>query len=311
MGAQIRVYRRRIKSVQSTKKITGAMQLIAGSRLGRARGRLNAVRPYGDAIVRVTTTAVSEVSLDHALLKKRDNPRRAGILVVTSDRGLAGAYSANVLRAVASLEAELQERGMETVLYVVGRKGEGYYNFRSRKVEKSWVGMTENPTGETARDIRDTLLEAYLRGESEQGHEAAAAGGPVALDEIHVVATKFVNLLSQQVRLVKLLPLKVTTEVASSEPRPLYDFEPDEDSVLDAVLRRYVASVIALALLEAAASESASRQRAMKSATENADDLIRDLTRLANEARQADITTEINEIVGGADALAATGSEYE
>ena len=311
MGAQIRVYRRRIRSVQSTRKITGAMQLIAGSRLGRARARLNSVRPYGDAIIRVTTTAVSQVSVDHPLMHKRTNPRRAGILVVTSDRGLAGAYSANVLRAVASLEAELHERGMETVLYVVGRKGEGYYRFRNRRVEQSWSGMTESPTGDVAREIRDTLLEAYLRGASEEGHEAAAQGGPVALDEIHVVATKFVNLLSQQVRLVKLMPLKVTEEVAPAEPQPLYDFEPDETSVLDAVLRRYVASVIALALLEAAASESASRQRAMKSATENADELIRDLTRLANEARQADITTEINEIVGGADALAAARSEFE
>ena len=305
MGAQLRVYRRRIRSVTATKKITRAMELISSSRIVKAQQRVAASDPYARALYRAVSLAASHSSEKHALLTKAANPKRAAILVVTADRGLAGAYSANILREVEQLTKLLAEQGMEAERYVVGRKAQGYYKFREKSVAGVWTGITDNPQPSHADEIAEQLLAAYnLGGEN---------GG---VDEIHIVYTRFKNRVSQVVEVLRVLPLQIVEEVLPSgvdityaEPHkavlPTYDFEPSADSVLDALLPKYVTYLVYASLLQAAASEHAARQRAMKSATENADDLIKTYTRLANQARQSEITQEISEIVGGADALAS------
>jgi F-type H+-transporting ATPase subunit gamma len=295
MPAQLRVYRRRIKSVQSTKKITRAMELIATSRIARAQQRVRAAKPYAEEISRVITAVASQTNVDHPLTTEHDNPRRAAVLVVTSDRGLAGAYSSNALRTAEALYQTLRDEGKESAIYVVGRKAAGYYRFRGRQVERDFTGFSEQPDYDSAKAVADALIEHFVRPGEEGG-----------VDEIHVVFTEFRSMLTQRAVARRILPMVIveTDEPPDDGPLPLYEFEPSAELVLDALLPRYVESRVFAALLESAASESAARRRAMKAATDNAEELIKSLTRAANSARQAEITQEISEIVGGANALA-------
>jgi len=308
MGAQLRVYRRRIRSVQSTKKITKAMELVATSRIAKAQQRVQASQPYATEITRVLSALASNSNTDHPLLVERAEPKRAAVLVVTSDRGLAGAYSANAIRTAAELMALLREERKEPMLYVIGRKGVGYYRFRRRPVAASWTGFSEQPAFENAREAGETLVRAFLQ-DSERSEAEPDEEGVVGVDEIHIVYTEFRSMLTQVPVARRIAPLVV--EESEEEPPegylPAYEFEPEPEELLDALLPKYVNTRIYAALLESAASESASRRRAMKAATDNAEDLIKSLTREANQARQAEITQEISEIVGGSDALAAAG----
>jgi F-type H+-transporting ATPase subunit gamma len=298
LGAQLRAIRRQIRSVQATKKITRAMELIAASQIRRAQERVQAARPYAASITRALGDVTGQAdNLEHPLLEERDETNAAAVFVVTSDRGLAGAYSANVLRRTEELIQALRDDGTEPKIYAVGRKAIGYYRFRERKVEKSWQGISERPSYDEAKDIAGALIGAFV------DHE---------VDEIFGVFTDYVSALTQRAEARRFLPLTVEdTEVAEQGPYPLYLFEPDAQSILDALVPRYVEMRVFAALLESAASEHAARQRAMKSATDNADELIKTYTRIANQARQAEITTEISEIVGGAEALAAAAAASE
>ena len=306
MGAKLREYRRRIRSVQSTKKITRAMELIAASRIVKAQQRILAARPYAEAITGVVSTVASQSGhVDHPLTTPRDNPSRAAVLLLTSDRGLAGGYSANVLRSGEQLNARLRDEGKEPVPFLVGRKAVGYYRFRNRDVSRQWTGFTEQPAYSDAKAVADALLEAFVAGSDGQT-ESGAQG----VDEIHIVYTEFKSLASQRAVAKRMLPLVVEFSAEAEPPPELnFEFEPSAEGVLDALLPRYIEARIYASMLDAAASEQAARQRAMKSATDNADELIKSLTRDANSARQAEITQEIMEIVGGAEALAKTGSE--
>jgi F-type H+-transporting ATPase subunit gamma len=295
MGAQLRIYRRRISAVQSTKKITKAMELIATSRIAKAQQRVKESSPYAEAITETVTIVASSSSTEHVLTTERDNPGRVAVLVITSDRGLAGAYSSTALRSAEQLTVRLREEGMDPVPYVVGRKGVAYYKFRNREMGESWTGFSEQPQYENAREIADTLIDAFLTGSEDGG-----------IDEIHLVFTEFVSMISQRTKTVRLLPLVVEETESEEGPMPLYEFEPSAEGVLDALLPRYLQSRIWNALLQSAAAESAARRRAMKSASDNADELVKSLTRAANAARQAEITQEIMEIVGGAEALSGT-----
>ena len=296
MGAQQREYRQRSRSVQSTQKITRAMELIAASRVVKARQRVAETTPYAGAITRaVSAVATHTEDIDHPLVTARENPRRAAMIVITSDRGLAGAYSASVLKRSEQLRELLQDEGMEVVPYLTGRKAESYYRFRGREFAQSWTGFSDAPTFEVAKEIAETGVREFVKG--------AENGG---VDELHIVYTRFINMVSQEVQVTRLLPLEVVEDEAprTENAYPLYEFEPSGPEVLDALLPRYITSRVWNALLQAAASELAARQRAMKSATDNAEELIKTYTRLANQARQAEITQEISEIVGGASALA-------
>jgi F-type H+-transporting ATPase subunit gamma len=321
MAAQIRVLRRRIRSTQSIKKITRAMELIATSRIMKARARVDAARPYAEQITAVLSELASNSALDHPLLVERENPRRAAVLVVTSDRGQCGGYNVNVLKEAEQLQQLLREQGKEPVLYVIGRKGVSYYKFRRRPVEQSWTGFSEQPTYADAAAAARTLVEAFMA-----GTDASAEGGVQGVDELHLVYTQFKNMVTQVPQARRMAPLEVeyapdtvgapggeVEERRSTQPAgkvaPLYEFEPNADTLFDALLPKYIGARLFAALLEAAASESANRQRAMKAATDNANELIRTLTLEANQARQAQITQEISEIVGGADALVSAGSE--
>ena len=324
MAAQIRVLRRRIRSTQSIKKITRAMELIATSRIAKARARVEAAKPYAEQMTAVLTELASNSALDHPLLVERENPERAAVLVVTS-RGQAGGYNANVLREAEQLQTMLREQGKEPVLYVIGRKGVNYYRFRRRKVAASWTGFSEQPTYEHAAEAARVLVAAFMAGAGERDTEEAAemAGAPSeaveSVDELHLVYTQFKNMVTQTPQARRMAPMEVeyadedsssgTSSSDGNEIRALYTFEPDAETLFDALLPRYVGARLFAALLESAASESANRQRAMKAATDNANDLIRDLTLESNQARQAQITQEISEIVGGADALVTAGSE--
>ncbi len=295
MGAQLRVYRRRIKSVQSTKKITRAMELIAASRIAKANARVQASKPYALQITRVISALASQRAIDHPLVTESENPSRAAVLVISSDRGLAGGYNANVLRQASALEELLRSEGKEPVTYLIGRKAVSFYRFRGRKVEQSWTGFSEQPEYSNAREAADALIAAFVTPSEEGG-----------VDEIHVVHTDYISALTQKPVANRVLPLLVEDSDAPPPdgPLPLYEFEPSAEELLDALLPRYVQTRVYAALLDSAASESASRRRAMKAATDNAEELIKTLTRAANSARQAEITQEISEIVGGAAALA-------
>jgi F-type H+-transporting ATPase subunit gamma len=296
MGAQQREYRQRSKSIQSMKKITRAMELIAASRVVKARQRVVETTPYANAITRAVSAVASFSDVDHPLTMERENVRRAGVLIISSDRGLAGAYSGNVLKRAEQLRELLESEGKEVAPYLTGRKAESFYRFRGRSFEQSWSGFSDAPTFEVAREIAERLTADFIAG---------SEGGGV--DELHIVSTRFLNMVTQEVQVVRLLPLEVVEDdepVTEEDIYPLYEFEPTGPEVLDALLPRYVVSRIWNALLQASASELAARQRAMKSATDNADELIKTYTRLANQARQAEITQEISEIVGGASALA-------
>ncbi|MBS1695741.1 MAG: F0F1 ATP synthase subunit gamma [Actinobacteria bacterium] len=304
MAATLRELRGRIRSAGSIKKITKAQELIATSRIAKAQARVEAARPYATEITHMLTNLAGASALDHPLLVERENPKRAGILVVSSDRGLCGGYNANVLRRAEELFSLLREEGKNPVVYVVGRKALGYYSFRNRKVVDSWTGFSERPTYDNAKEIADTLVTAFMSGADDDGDDPGD-DGILGVDELHIVFTEFKSMLSQTAEARRIAPMVV--EYVGEEdtgPHTLFSFEPDPETLFGALLPRYVATRVYAALLEAAASESASRRRAMKSATDNADDLIKALTLAANRERQAQITQEISEIVGGANALA-------
>jgi F-type H+-transporting ATPase subunit gamma len=299
VGAQQRVFRRRIRSVQSTKKITRAMELIAASRIVKAQQRVAASTPYAEALTAVAQAVASNATTDHLLTTARENASKAAVLVITSDRGLAGGYSSNALKTAESLVVTLRGEGKDAKLYVIGRKGVSFYRFRGREIADSWTGFSEQPDYRHAKEAADTIIEAFEKGGENGG-----------VDELHVVYTEFVNAVTQRPKAVRLLPLVIVeTDERPAVPMPLYEFEPSPEAVLDALLPRYVESRVWNALLQSAASESAARRRAMKSATDNADELIKTYVRQANAARQAEITQEIMEIVGGAEALSVTGSD--
>lgn len=295
-GSQ-RIYRQRIRSTETLKKMFRAMELIAASRIAKARAAAERAYPYAAAITRAVSAVATHSDVEHELLTERDDTNRVAILVITADRGMAGAYSAMVLREAERLRDQLQEEGKDPVLYVTGRRGVSFYNFRSVPVVHTWTGDSDNPNADTARDIANTLVGAFNAPEDMGG-----------VSELHVVYTRFRTMVSQEPAVVRMLPLEVVEGVApvGEDPVPLYEFEPNPDAVLDALLPRYIESRIFNSLLQASASELAARQRAMHTATENAEDLINTYTRLANQARQAEITQEISEIVSGADALAAS-----
>ncbi|MBP7972330.1 MAG: F0F1 ATP synthase subunit gamma [Candidatus Nanopelagicales bacterium] len=309
MGAQQRIFKQRIKDTQSTKKITRAMELIASSRIVKAQAAVQSTAPYARALYNALTLAASHAQVNHTLLTAEEKPKRAAILVITADRGLAGAYSSNAIKEAEALAENLRAKDIEPVFFVVGRKGVSFYKFRERPIADSWVGFSDNPKYANAKEAAGALLEAYLKPADEGG-----------VDEVHGVYTEFVNRVTQVPRALQVLPLQVVEEVVDvsgshisggeekggSAAWPLYDFEPDATTTLDALLPRYIEHLLYVGMLQSAASEHAARQRAMKSATDNAEDLIRRYTRQANQARQAEITQEISEIVGGADALAST-----
>jgi F-type H+-transporting ATPase subunit gamma len=309
MAAQLRTLRRRITSVTSTKKITKAMELVATSRIAKAQERVQASLPYSWAITDVMTALASSADINHPLLVPRPDVRRAGVLLITSDRGLCGAYNANAIRTAEELITKLREEGKQIRLYVVGRKGVTYYSFRDRDIEMSWTGFSEQPTFADARVISDTLITAFMAG-ADDVDGGPGPDGIDGVDELHVVHTEFKSLMTQTPAANFLAPLQVEeTEATEEITLPAYEYEPDPETLLDALLPKYINTRIYAALIDAAASESAARRRAMKSATDNAEEMIRTLTRQMNSARQGEITQEISEIVGGANALAATGSE--
>lgn len=296
MPASLRDLRQRRSSVTTIKKVTRAMELIAASRIVKAQQRAQSSAPYARELTRAVSAVATFSNVDHPLTTESDNPTRAAVLLITSDRGLAGAYSSSVIRQGEELNQLLRESGKTAVPYLAGRKATAFYAFRRREVAGRWEGFSDAPTYAHAREIADALIEAFLKPTEEGG-----------VDEIHVVYTRFVSMLTQKAEVIRLLPLEVVEgeePPADSELLPLYEFEPDAETVLDELLPLYVASRIQYCLLQAAASELASRQRAMKSATDNAQQLIERLTREANQARQAEITQEISEIVGGSAALA-------
>ncbi|MEI6590541.1 MAG: F0F1 ATP synthase subunit gamma [Actinomycetes bacterium] len=301
MGAQLRVYRQKIKSAQTTKKITRAMELISASRIAKAQQRVLASTPYSRAVTRAVSAVATYSNVDHPLTTEPARIDRAAIVVFTSDRGLAGAFSSNVLKETDQLAALLQSQGKEVVYYLVGRKSVSFFGFRRRASLKSWTGGTDLPQFDTAKEIADAILQAFKTDYKDGG-----------VDEIHIVYNRFVSMISQVPEVVRLLPLEVvegTEKPAANEVFPLYEFEPDVTKVLDALLPVYIESRLFNAMLQSAASEHAARQKAMKSATDNAEKLILNYTRLSNSARQAEITQQISEIVGGADALSSAGKE--
>jgi F-type H+-transporting ATPase subunit gamma len=299
MGAQLRLVRQRISTVQSIAKITRAQELIASSRIVRAQQQQRAAQPYARELTRAVEAVISRsTNITHPFTTEPLHPTRAAVLILTSDQGFAGAYNANVLREAARLRQTLHDRGVQPVLYVAGRKGISWHRFRDLELAGSWSGFSAAPRYRDAKAIADVLLEAFNAEDASK------------VDEIHLAGTEFVSMLTQRPSVRRLLPLEIeeTDEPSPSGPLPQYEFEPDPERVLDALMPQYVASRIFYALLEAAASELASRRRAMKAATDNANDLIETLTREANNARQAEITQEISEIVGGANALAGASA---
>jgi F-type H+-transporting ATPase subunit gamma len=307
MAGQIQALRRRVRSTRSTKKITKAQELVATSRIAKAQERVQASRPYAEAITDVLTALASNANIDHPLLVPRERVRRAGVLVVTSDRGLCGAYNANAIRTAEQLIARLRGDNKQVALYVIGRKGVTYYRFRNREIAGSWTGFSEQPRFENAREIGETLIDAFVAG-ADDVDNGVGADGLHGVDELHVVSTQFRSLMTQTPVARFLAPMQVE-EHEGEGPMPAYEFEPDPEELLDALLPKYINTRIYAALIDSAASESASRRRAMKSATDNAEEMIKSLTRQMNSARQAAITQEISEIVGGANALAAAGDE--
>jgi F-type H+-transporting ATPase subunit gamma len=303
MAATLRELRGRIRSAGSIKKITKAQELIATSRIGKAQNRLEAARPYAFEITAMLTTLAAEAALDHPLLVEREDRKRAGVLVVSSDRGLCGGYNSNVFRRAEELFSLIRQEGKTPIVYAVGRKALNYYRFRNWKITDSWNGFSEQPTYENAQEIASTLVDAFLAGADDHGDDPGP-DGVLGLDELHIVYTEFKSMMSQSAVAHRIAPMVVEYVEEEEGPRTLYSFEPDATTLFDALLPRYLATRIYASLLESAASELASRQRAMKSATDNADDLIRELTLMANRERQAQITQEISEIVGGANALA-------
>ncbi|SHI63878.1 F-type H+-transporting ATPase subunit gamma [Tessaracoccus bendigoensis DSM 12906] len=309
MASSLRELRQRRKSVSTTKKITRAMELIAASRIVKAQQAARAAAPYTRELDHaMTALAFANDEIDHPLLRHVPNPKRSALLVITSDRGLAGAYSSNAIKAGEQLRAKLMAEGQEVDLYVTGQKGVGYYDFRNIPIVQSWTGFSDAPTFERAREIGRALSTSFLKPTEEGG-----------VDQVHTVGTRFVSMVTQLPLPRRLLPVEVVdsddmpledSEAPADQSAPIYSFEPDPHTVLDALFPMFVSNRVFFALQMSAASELASRQRAMKSATDNAQTLIEQLTRQANQARQAEITQEITEIVGGASALAeSAGNE--
>ncbi|MFC9281259.1 F0F1 ATP synthase subunit gamma [Streptomyces collinus] len=297
MGAQLRVYKRRIRSVSATKKITKAMEMIAASRVVKAQRKVAASTPYAQELTRAVTAVGTGSNTKHPLTTETENPTRAAVLLLTSDRGLAGAFNSNAIKAAEQLTERLEREGKQVDTYIVGRRGVAHYNFRERTLAGTFTGFTDEPTYADAKKVAAPLIEAIEKDTDEGG-----------VDELHIVYTEFVSMMTQTALDARLLPLRLDEVAKEAKPQgeilPLYDFEPSAEDVLDALLPRYVESRIYNALLQSAASKHAATRRAMKSATDNAGELINTLSRLANAARQAEITQEISEIVGGASALA-------
>ena len=292
-----------MRSVKATKKITKAMELISASRIVKAQQRVAASSPYANELTRAVTAVASYSSTNHPLTTPSENPRRAAVLIITADRGMAGAYSNAAIKEGDQLVTALRERGLATEAYLVGRKAVNYYRFRSREIAGSWTGFSDNPTYVHAKEVSDALISAFVA-----DSETVATG----VDELHIVYTQFKSMITQIPEARRMLPLEVVeSEATSSTLLPMYEFEPNAAEVLNSLLPRYIEARVFNAMLQSAASEHAARRRAMKSATDNADELIKSLTRLANAARQAEITQEISEIVGGADALASASAGSE
>jgi F-type H+-transporting ATPase subunit gamma len=299
MGSQLRVYRQKIRSAKTTKKITRAMELISASRIQKAQQRVSASNPYTQAINKAVSAVATYSDVDHPLTRKVESPTRSAIVVFTSDRGLAGAFSSSVLKETERLTKRLQDQGQEVLYYLVGRKAVANFKFRQRQSEKEWTGDTDVPTVETAREIAKEITELFNRDTEDGG-----------ADKIYLVGNQFVSMMVQEPNTTRLLPLEIVEEEAEKQDvYPLYAFEPEVDEVLDALLPVYIENRIYNKMLQSAAAEHAARQKAMKSATDNAEKLILNFTRLANQARQAEITQQISEIVGGADALATVSED--
>ena len=297
MAVSLREYRARIKSTESMKKITRAMELIAASRIIKAQQRAQQAAPYARELTRAVSAVATFSNVEHPLTKEEEDPKRAAVLVITSDRGLAGGYSSSLLKEVERLAERLREEGKEIDYFLAGRKAEAYFKFRQRPFIDSWTGFSDQPNYDDAAEIGRALIESFLKDPGEEGD----------VDEVHIVYTRFRSMLVQEPTAIRLLPLEVVEGEEAPEGDellPLYEFEPSAEAVLDGLLPQYVQSRIFYCLLQAAASELAARQKAMKSATDNAEELIKKFTRIANQARQAGITQEISEIVGGVNALA-------
>lgn len=322
--ANLRELRDRIRSVNSTKKITKAQELIATSRITKAQGRVAAAAPYAEEIQNVLERLASASSLDHPMLREREGGKRAAVLVVSSDRGMAGGYNHNVFKKAAELEKLLAEQGYEVVRYVTGSKGVGYYKFREDYVAGAWTGFSQDPDWNATHDVRRHLIDGFTATSDgtakwRDGLNVAEGQEIQGFDQVHVVYTEFVSMLTQKPVVHQLLPIEPVIEDdifergesalsdGKNEIEPDYEFEPDADTLLEALLPQYISRRLFSIFLEAAAAESASRRNAMKSATDNATELVKDLSRVANAARQAQITQEITEIVGGAGALSGSG----
>lgn len=300
MASSLRELRQRRNSVAATMKITKAMELIAASRVNRAQAKAQQSAEYTYELHRAVNAVATFAQVDHPLTNEHRERKRSAVLVISSDRGLAGAFPGNVARSAEGLLKLLQSQGIEVELYTTGRKAKDYFAFRGIPVKQSWLGFSEAPHYEQAHEIGSVLMDSFLKRQGDGG-----------VSELHVVYTHFRSLVSQRVRIVRLLPLEVV-EGDDTDPGefagghiPDYTFEPDPETVLDALLPMYIIDSIKFMLRQSAASELAARQQAMHSATDNANDLIKELTRQANQARQGEITQEINEIVGGASALAS------
>ena len=302
MGAQLRVYRRRMRSVKATKKITKAMELISASRILKAQQRVAASSPYADELTNAVTAVATFSNTVHPLTTPSDSPRRAAVLVIAADRGMAGAYSNAAIKEADSLLTSIRERGLATEAYLVGRKAVNFYRFRGRAIAGSWTGFSDNPTYEHAKEVSESLIKAFAENSETESH---------GVDELHIVYTEFKSMITQLPVSFQLLPLEIDESAKPEGLLPMYEFEPGAGEVLSSLLPRFVEARVFNAMLQSAASEHAARRRAMKSATDNADELIKSLTRLANAARQAEITQEISEIVGGADALASASAGSE
>lgn len=313
MAASVRELRAKVKSTQSMKKITRAMELIAASRIIKAQQHAAAAGPYARELTRAVSAVATFSNVDHPLTTEKEDPKKAAVLVISSDRGLAGSYSSAIIKEAERLVERLRSEGKDAELYLSGRKAVAYYNFRQRDFVESWTGYSDRPEYADAKKVGETLIDAFnAKNEDEAGEDDVVS--PHAVDELHIVFTRFKSMLIQEPEVIRLLPLEIVESDEAPEPDdllPLYEFEPSPVDVLDALLPKYVNSRIYFCMLQAAASELAARQRAMKSATDNADEMIKKYTRIANQARQASITQEISEIVGGANALADANSGSE
>ena len=306
MGGQQRIYKQRIASTQTLAKVFRAMEMIAASRIGAARRAATELGPYEKALTQAVAAVAVHTDLEHPLTRERHDTPRVAVLVVASDRGMAGAYSATILREAERLIERLEEEGKVPVLYTFGRRAQAYFRFRGVEIENAWEGESDSPSQEVSDLIAHELLNRFTDPHPSTG-----------VCEVHLVYTQFRSMMSQVPEVRRMIPLSVVDAPERDQEReqergfheqdadlfPEYEFIPSPEEVLDTLLPLYVSSRIRNVLLQAAASELASRQRAMHTATDNAEELITKYTRLANSARQAEITQEITEIVGGADAL--------